>query len=179
MRRVLAHSSAVWLLLVASLAFNVGFGAMFGVRTYEQRRCRIADPGDLTCCLTDTLGLTAAQAEQMRAGQEKLVQEINASEQVLTAVREALAELLAAPQPDRTAIAAQLDQIAAQQRHIQGLVIEHLLTAKESLTDAQRDTFDRVIRVRVCPRGGPVCGPMPGGCMPQPETECPRRNEGG
>jgi len=68
MRSLLAGRNWLWTLLVASLAFNVGFGATFGVRTYRHY-CRDSGAGNPECAfrqgLIGQLDLTPEQQRSM------------------------------------------------------------------------------------------------------------------
>jgi Spy/CpxP family protein refolding chaperone len=100
----------------------------------------------------------------MRSAKEELLQQVGELRQELTAHREDLAEVLATADPDRVAIAAQLDKIAKLQRELQWCVVEHLLDEKEVLSPEQQEAFNAIIRRRVCPHGGHGPESLPGDC---------------
>jgi Spy/CpxP family protein refolding chaperone len=69
-------------------------------------------------------------------------------------------DLLAAPQPDRTAIAVKQDEILAYHRKMQELVIEQLLAEKQVLTpEQQKDLFDLLRKNNEDARHRPAVGP--------------------
>ena len=55
-------------------------------------------------------------------------------------------DLIASPNPDREAIAAKQDMIAAGQQKMQNLLIEHLLNEKKLLSPDQRREFFGAMR---------------------------------
>lgn len=163
MVRYLRRRHLVGAALLASLAFNAGFGATYGVRTYK-RYCRAAGAGTCLADLARQLDLTAEQRAQMEAEQQRLLAQIDAVRRELTAERERLADLLAASEPDREAIAQQLDRLAAIQRRIQQAVVDHLLEQKSLLRPEQRQGYGDLLRTCVCPRGGRGPESVPGTC---------------
>ncbi len=161
---VVARRNGFWLLLIASLAFNAGFGTTFGVRTYRYQ-CGGGPGRDAPCqSIYETLNLTADQQGRMQEAREKLFRQVGELRQELTGERERLAGLLAGPDPDRAALAAHLDKIMELQRQAQWRVLEHLLEEKESLSPEQQETFNEIIRRRVCPCGGHGPESVPGDC---------------
>jgi Spy/CpxP family protein refolding chaperone len=165
MRSLISRRNGLWFFLIVSLAFNAGFGTTFGVRTYRQHCCEGgANQGASIPATHERLNLTAEQEAQMHAAKEKLLQQVGALRQELTAERETLVGLLTFPEPDRATIASQLGKIASLQQQLQQRVVEHLLEEKALLTPEQRGTFDDIIRHRVCPWGGRGPESMPGGC---------------
>ncbi len=144
---------SVWLLLIASLAFNVGVGTTFGVRTY-QNYCGPCKRGGRPphVGLLDKLNLTPDQAEQAEAIKEQMFECAHDLRRELREENEVLADLMAAPQPDREAIAAQLGKISALHDQKQHWMIEHFLDIKELLDQEQCEVFNETIR-RVLPRG--------------------------
>jgi Spy/CpxP family protein refolding chaperone len=86
--------------------------------------------------------------------------------QEVTRARLELLNLLAAPQPDRQAIAAKQEEILAGQRRMQQLVIEHLLAEKEVLTPGQqKDLFDLLRGRSGCAGHGPMMSLQGGACV--------------
>jgi Spy/CpxP family protein refolding chaperone len=164
MSLLVSRRTWLWTLLIGSLAFNVGFGTTFGVRTYWHY-CR-GECGPAECSgrqgLLAALNLTPDQQQRMDAARARLVQQVDQLRQNLTPERDALVDLLSVAAPDRAAITAQLDKIAAVQRQIQGQVVEHLLEEKNLLTPDQQAAFNEIIRRRVCPPGGHGPESVPG-----------------
>ncbi len=180
MRSLLASRNWLWTLLVASLAFNVGFGTTFGVRTYRHFCCGVGADGGECAVRQDVLAqldLTAEQQQAMTAARDRMLQEVDGLRQRLTAEREKLVDLLTAVEPDRAAISTQLDKIAAIQREIQEGVVAHLLEEKSLLTPDQQAKFNEIIRRRVCPLGGHGPESVPGAC--ERHRECGRQGNGG
>ena len=150
---VMSGRNWLWTLFIASLAFNVGFGATFGVRTYRHA-CGGATggcPGG--AALLARLNLTEEQQRNFVGARERLVEQIEGLRQRLTAERERLVDLLTAPGPDRAVIAAQLDTIANLQRGIQQRVAEHVLEERSLLSPEQERDFNEILHTRLCPLG--------------------------
>jgi len=165
MRRFISKGNRLWWVLIVSLAFNIGFGVTFSVRScrdYCQRDNRREDAS--LGNLHELLNLTPEQASLMLSAKKNLLRQVGQVQQALTVERTNLATLLAASEPDREAITLQLDKIAALQQKLQRKVVEHLLKEKGALAPVQQATFNEIIRRRVCPCGrhGPESGP--GGC---------------
>jgi Spy/CpxP family protein refolding chaperone len=165
MRRLISRGNRLWCVLIISLAFNIGFGVTFGVRScrhFCERESR--SEGTSLRNLHELLNLTPEQDALMLSAKENLLRQVERVQQELTVERTTLATLLAASEPDRKAIAVQLDKIAALQQQLQRNVVEHLLEEKGVLAPVQQATFNEIIRRRVCPCGahGPESGS--GGC---------------
>jgi Spy/CpxP family protein refolding chaperone len=175
MRSLFWRGNLLWLLLVVSLAFNVGFGTTFGVRTY-QRGCVGMPLGDAGCLqgLDDKLNLTAEQRAHLTASRAALLERVAQTRHELVAERDVLAGLLAQPVPDRERIDTQLDRIAALQRLAQECVIEHLLAEKDLLLPEQRRLFDEFVLRCVCPPGRCCPGSTEGSCEAPPPCGGPQ-----
>jgi len=176
MRLLNWRSNLFWLLLVASLAFNVGFGTTFGLRTY-QRSCMAVPLGYAVClqALDDSLNLTAEQRVRLTDYRAALLERVGQARHGLDAERETLAGLLAQPVPDREKIDVQLDRIAALQRQAQAHVIEHLLAEKNLLLPEQRHLFDEFVIRCVCPPGRCCPGSAEGSCEAPPPCGGPQQ----
>ena len=150
MRAFFSGRPGLWLLLIVSLAFNVGFGTTYGVKTYRQRGCGAGLGGESPCSdINAKLNLTAEQQTRIDAAKDRLMEQIASVQAELTAEREALAGVLATAEPDHSAIAQRLGRIGALQQQIQQRCVDHLLEEKALLTPAQRETFNDLIRHRV------------------------------
>jgi hypothetical protein len=159
MRRVIAMTGGLWLLLIVSLAFNVGFGSTLAVRKVRQMcggPCGGPDMEPALCQkhLLDSLGLSPDEAERVAIAQDVLMSDIAALRAELAAERSKLGGLLTTERPDESAIQAQLDQMSAVQRRVQARIVEHLLNQRRQLTPEQRAEYDELIRQRVCPCNG-------------------------
>jgi len=165
MRWLVSRRNLFWSFLIISLAFNAGFGATFGMRSYRHH-ARAAGRGPGAPCqgFRDRLNLTAEQEARMNAAREELFRQVAEIRQRLTAERETLADLLAATAPDRNTIDLHLDRITQLQRQLQQHVIDHVFEEKEVLSREQRETFNEVIHQRVCPCGGRGPESLPGDC---------------
>jgi len=142
-----------WLLLalMASLALNAGVGATVGVQAYRQR-CH--DPGQRRGGprgqhLIEALGLSAEQSEQVKTGRERMRAAFGELRPQMREADGALAELLAAPEPDREAIAEQMARIGSLQARKLECVVEHFLEIKALLEPEQQEAYNDVIRRRL------------------------------
>jgi len=152
---------SMWLLLIASLAFNLGVGTTFGVRTYRNY-CDFCERGGgrAHTDLLDELDLTPDQVERTEALREQMIEGVHDLRRELRKEHEVLAELMAAPRPDREAVTAQLGRVSALHAQKQQRVVEHFLDIKQLLDEEQCQAFNETIR-RVFPRGRfgrPSCG---------------------
>jgi Spy/CpxP family protein refolding chaperone len=154
-----------WWLLIVSLAFNLGFSTTYGVRTYGP----IAGPGPgpeprpHRARWHEPLHLDTRQRREVRRINEAMFEEVGMCRQEMDEARWALADLVAADEPDRDAIATQLDRISSMQRQLEGLVVDSLLAQKELLRPDQMQAFKESVRERLFPpQGGPGRGGAPG-----------------
>lgn len=179
MRRVFVMTGGVWLLLIVSLAFNVGFGSTLAVQKVRKScgsRCDspVMDRSLCQTRLLDLLDLSPEQADRVAAAQASLLAEMAALRDEVATERSRLGELLTADVADEAAIASQLDRVCAVQRRVQQRVVAHVLAQKECLTPEQRAKFNELTRQHICPcdsagkgrpcearheQGGPCSGP--------------------
>ncbi len=155
------RSKSIWLLLIASLALNAGVGATFGVRAYENYRGPCATPGPRTHGrLAEMLNLTPEQADQMMTAKRKLMEDIGEIRQELRPANEGLTRLMSAPEPDREAIATQVERIASLRGRMQHRLVEHFLEMKERLNEEQKEVFNDFVLRRLFSYGthGPGVG---------------------
>ena len=161
-------------LLIVSLAFNVGFVAMFAVRAYH--RSGDHSPQQSAAALPvlyDALNLTEAQESRMGESKENLRSRIDNLQRAMIAESETLGRLLADPEPDRGAITSQLQRIAAIQLQIQEQAVEHLLKDRDLLTADQQRTYKEIISLHVCPCGGRGHAETPAKCQHRTEVKSP------
>ena len=152
------------LLLIASLAFNIGVGATFGALAYRkysasdilgQPRDRRGGPGRFGAL--GRLNLTPDQETQMTEAREKMIELVRELRQELKQENRVLTELMVAPEPDREAITAQLSRVASLREQMDRYVVEHFLNTKQLLAPEQHEAFNEMIR-RAFARGGPGGG---------------------
>jgi len=165
------------LLLIISLAFNAGFGTTFGVGTYRHYCAEHGDGVSLPD-LHEDLNLTPSQQDQMKASKNELLHKVVDLRRELTSQRKALASLLAAPDPERTIIDKQLDKIALLQRKIQECVVDHLLDEKRLLSRKQQESYNEIIRLRVCPQEDQCPESGPDNCEIRGESAHSKADEG-
>jgi len=147
------------LLIILSVALNLAFVGVWAAHSIRGRwfgrgPCRTGTGhSEINCPLHRRLGATPEQWKRI----EPRVAEFRKSSQEICAEgmrkRGEMIDLVAAPEPDREAIAAKQEDILDGQRRMQQLVIEHLLAEKEVLTPAQQKELFDLLRRRSC--GGP------------------------
>ena len=151
------HNRALWLVLVASLAFNAGVGATVGVRAYNRYAGHSPSdgphrPGRGPRMLQD-LDLTEEQRTQLRAAREGLRERHQQLGETIRAETDILADLLTAAEPDRETIASQVSKLAELREQLDWDLVDHLLDIRHMLKPAQYEAFDEVIR-HTLHRGG-------------------------
>lgn len=150
----------VWLLLVASLAFNAGVGTTSGVRAYNKyygpcdrggdgRPCR----GQRGCGMLEKLNLTPEQHAQVEAARDRMMEQGHELRSGARNEIEVLIGLMAVGEPDREAIAAQVGKIARARERLDHHMVEHFLDTRQLLEPAQYEAFDEMIR-HALSRGG-------------------------
>ena len=144
---------------MASLAFNVGVGGTFGVRAYQNHWEAGAPGGPEGVCadgsgrhgqrLSELLGLTPQQADQMSAARQEMKEAGADLRRELHQADQTLADLMAAAEPDREAIDGQLARIGELRHQMQHHLVDHFLKVKELLEADQQETFNDIIRRRM------------------------------
>ena len=151
-----------WILLIGSLAFNAGVGTTFGVRAYTRHAEPFWRPGPRHSPdeFLRRLNLRPDQMAKVEAEGQTLRTQMKDLHRAFREESAALADLLLADDPDRDAIAAQLDKLAQMHRTKQEQVVEHVLRFSELLDDDQRPAFEGSIRriIRRCGFGPPGFG---------------------
>ncbi len=171
-----SRRSVILLLLVGSVALNLGVGTTFGIRAYReyQWRCQRGGgggpgphgPGHFS--LADTLSLTPEQTEAAAAAKELLMADIAALREQMRPEYEALGALIAADEVDRQAVDEKMDRLIEMRGRMRKRLVDHFLNLKELLDAEQRKTFNEVVLKRMLafelaergfggppPRGGP------------------------
>jgi len=145
-----------FLLIVLSVALNIGFSGVWATRTVAGHWPAWAGcghkggEGAVRCPLYRSLAVTDEQRQQL---EPRLAQFRQAAQAVCLETQRKRAELidLVAAGTDRTQIAAKQEEILAGQRRMQGLVIEQLLAEKEVLTvEQQKELFDMIRQQSGC-----------------------------
>ena len=147
------------LLLIVSLAFNIGVGVTFGVMAYYRKLTPHRQPhrpGERPGRFDPlkALNLSPEQEAQMKAGREKMIERVHELRRAVKEGHRILADLMVGPEPDREAIEKQLTEIAAARQQLDRRVVEHFLNAREFLDPDQQEAFNRMIR-RAFSHGGP------------------------
>ncbi len=153
------------LLIVLSIALNSAF---VGIWTVHAVRAHYADSrlrhGKVWSPLHRQLNVTDEQWREIEprlADFQKATGDVRAD---VNRLRLAFLDLIAEAEPDREALRAKQDEILVLQRRMQELVIEHLLSQKDVLTQAQqRELFDMMRRRSHCTGQGHGMMPLRGG----------------
>lgn len=150
MQRFVTHRNGFWLLLIASLAFNAGFGTTYGVRALGHRfdgAAAVRHPGPHG--LHQRLGLNPQQRVDIEASGERLFAQMDEIRREMRLEHEALVGIITAAQTDHAALARHLEKVGAMRNRIQQHVVEHFLEVKELLGPEQIESFHRMIRRHV------------------------------
>jgi len=150
------------LLIVLSVALNIAFVAVWALHRLPlgcghhaaRRHARGPEP---VCPFHERIEATPAQREEIESRLESFRRESMPLCMEVNRHRLELIDLLAAPEPDRTAIATKQKQIADCHGRMQDRVIANLLEMKTSLTPEQQKTLFDTIRMRSdCTGHGPM-----------------------
>ena len=146
------------LLLIVSLAFNIGVGVTFGVMAYRNlttpRKPHRPGDGPGRCDSLEDLKLSPEQEAQMKAAREKMIERVHELRRAVKEEQKVLTDLMTAPEPDGEAIEEQLGRIAAARQQLDRHVVEHFLEVRKLLNPNQQEAFNKTIR-RAFSRGGP------------------------
>lgn len=116
--------------------------------------------GGIWCPLHRRLDTTPEQWRQLEPELMEFQETSQAICEEVNRKRREMIDLIAAPKPDRRAIAAKQEEILAAQRKMQNLVIDHFLATKQILNTAQQEELFDLLRQRGGCRGrGPGMGP--------------------
>ena len=139
----------LWLVLIASLAFNAGVGSTFGVRAYHRfvEPARFGRPGGPPHGprLLHALNLTEEQQVFLRNERGKLRERHHEVFQKIQMETDVLGDLLTSSEPDPGAIQSQLQKLAEFRQRLESDLVEHLLEVRRMLQPAQHEAFDEVI----------------------------------
>lgn len=159
------------LLLIASLAFNVGVGVTFGVQAYSKyaapdrpdgpRRGRGPGHGPRGMRGLEKLNLTPEQKAQTDAARNSFFERVRELRREIRAQNDVLTNLMSPAVPNREAIAAQIGEISRLRAQMDRDVVEHFLNVKQLLDPSQHEAFNDMIQ-RAFSRGGPGHGPFGG-----------------
>lgn len=172
MRPALGNARARTLLLVVSLAFNLGLCLAMVMRSPSSTPQPKRSWGDGKWRhrrMPHELDLSVEQEEKLAALRRELFERLRAAQRRLRDESDALAELLTAPELDMQAVSAQVEKVAAVRGEIQWQMIQHILGIREILEPRQlaqlKDFVGRVLRGPGW-RGRPGRGPGPAECPP-------------
>jgi len=169
MRRPIVNGRGKTLLLIISLAFNLGACLAVAVQAYggaeptrergHGRRHREA--------LTERLGLSPEQEEVLAASREEFFAELCPFRQQIHEEASVLAELITAAELDIGAVTAQADKVAATRNEVHQRMVQHLLSVREVLEPDQLESF-KELASKILSRSGR--GRPHGGKSPEHES---------
>lgn len=136
----------LWFVLLASLAFNAGVGATVGVKAYRQYAEKPPEGEFPPPPRMRDLQLTIEQRDELRTERQNLRRRQRALHETIRMETDALADLLTVEQPDRQAIADQLDKLGEYRAQMDQELVEHFLKIRSMLHPAQFEVFDRIVR---------------------------------
>ena len=174
MRRLIMNGKGKSLLLIISLAFNLG--ACLAVAVQGRGEGPPASPQDGRRAHRDglcrKLNLSPEQSAVLSESRDKLFGELRALEDRQHDESVALADLLTAPQLDMDAVSRQVESVAGIRNEIQWRMVRHLLGIREVLQPNQLESF-KEFATRVLsrsegrrPHGGGPAGHGPPGREP-------------
>lgn len=148
-------------LIVASVTLNLAFVGVWLAHAIpagmgEEVGAPAARSGAIWCPLHQRLDVSPEQWARIEPLLQEFRQAAQSVCQHVSTLRLEMMELIAAPNPNRKAIAAKQAEIQASQGRMQDLVISHLLAEKEILTPEQQERLFTMIREQgECVRQGP------------------------
>jgi len=147
----------LWLVLVASLAFNAGVGAAVGVRAYNSYTEHATSEGrskpQRELRILDHLDLTEDQRAELHAAREELHAKHQELRAAIRAETDVLADALQSTQPDRDAIDLQIRRLGELREQMDRDLVDHFIDIRLMLSPDQHEAFDEVIR-HALHRGG-------------------------
>ena len=155
MRRLIMNGNAKTLVLIISLAFNLGACLAVAVQVHgeEEPWSRRGEGRRHRERLSSKLNLSPEQTEIVSAAREQLFDELRVLKRRLHDESDVLAELLTASEVDMDAVSAQVEKVATVRNEIQWRMVQHLLSIREVLEPAQLESF-KEFASRVLSRSG-------------------------
>jgi len=143
MRWPMVNGKGKTLLLIISLAFNLGACLAVAVQGYggpEPTRER-GHGRQHREALAERLGLSPEQEEVLAASREAFFAELHPLKQQIHEEATVLAELITAIELDMGAVSAQADKVAAARNEIHRRMVQHLLSVRDVLEPDQLEAF--------------------------------------
>jgi Spy/CpxP family protein refolding chaperone len=143
MRRFMMNGKGKTLLLIISLAFNLGACLAVAVQVRGDRGTDRHDDDRKRHRkhLSDKLNLSPEQEEIVAASREQLFEALRGMKGRLHEESDALAELLTADEVDSKAISEQVARVAAVRNEMQERLVDHLVDVRKVLEPDQRELF--------------------------------------
>lgn len=143
MRRPIMNGKGKTLLLIISLAFNVGACLAVAVKGYGEPQAtpQRGPTHPHRASLSEKLGLSPEQAELLAASREELFAELRPLKHRVHEEASVLAELITAAELDMEAVSVQADRVAAVRNEIHQRMVQHLLSVREVLERDQLEHF--------------------------------------
>jgi Spy/CpxP family protein refolding chaperone len=155
MRRLIMNGNAKTLLLIISLAFNLGACLAVAVQEHgeEEPRSGRGEGRGHRERLSSKLNLSPEQTEIVSAAREQLFDELRLLKRRLHDESEVLADLLTASEVDMDTVSDQVEKVATVRNEIQWRMVQHLLSIREVLEPEQLESF-KEFASRVLSRSG-------------------------
>jgi len=141
-RRILSGQGKT-LLLIVSLAFNLGLCLAMAVQTPGSREPtrRWRDGKRHRPRLAEMLNLSAEQSVALATSRDELFGQIRPLKRKLSEEGETLAGLLTASELDTDAVSGQVEQVAVVRNEMQWLMVQHILKIREMLEPEQLESL--------------------------------------
>ena len=149
MRWIIAHTNAFGLLLIVSLAFNLGFALMLGAAVVHHSFDGGGVVHEHASRLREHLGLSTKQEADVNGLGDKLFKRIEHYQIKLRVETDALVDLMTVDAPDHALILQQLERIGTLRRQIEIYGFKHFVEVREFLREDQRPEFDLMMRKHI------------------------------
>ncbi len=168
------HKRLVLIILALSLALNAAFVITCAVRRFGVHRLgtgsgrRVAGGDEeIWSPLHRNLGVTEEQWQKIEPHMREFLRTMEQRHERISEVRREMLDVLFSPDTDREAIEEQQDEVLKAFRRTQNVVLDHVLTERQYLTDTQEKKLKRMLQRRMMDsrpcsppgsRGGPGVG---------------------
>jgi len=145
-----------YIFVALSVGMNLAFIGLWVVHTMPVGHREVAGK-EVWCSLHKQLGATPEQWQEIEPAMLSFQAKARETCGETGLLRLELIELLAAEKPDIKAIRVKQEQIQDKQRHMQELVVDHLLKTREALNAEQRTVLFNLLRRQAgCAGSGPM-----------------------
>ena len=149
------RDKVILIVMVVSLAFNLGVLAIFGTLIIQGRAIYHEGP-QIEEDIKLRLGLTPEQEEELGDIRKGLGDEIQPLQQKMEKKRKEAFKLLEEPEMDTKKRDKLFAEIVDLQMQIELAMFNHMYEIKGELTPEQQGIFLEIMEERICPKGGPM-----------------------